>query len=103
MTTRSSRTSRSELNHFADDLVGIFGRQTKKYDAEETLPPVPEEEVGEVQNLAKVIWEFENHDMTWEHLRGMHEDGFASATRLYKDRIAISNHILEKYEPRKDS
>ncbi len=82
--------------------MGMFRRHVEKsYDEEEIqLPPVPPEEIGEVQNLAKLIWEFESHGVTWEDLRSQHERGLTSASHFYKDRIAIANHILKKYEPR---
>ena len=34
------------------------------------LPPVPPEEIGEVQNLAELIWDFENHgSLKWKEVR----------------------------------
>lgn len=83
--------------------MGMFKRHVEKsYEEDIQLPPVPPEEIGEVQNLAKLIWEFESHGVTWEELRSQHERGLTSASHFYKDRIAIANHILREYEPRKD-
>lgn len=82
--------------------MGIFSRQTKLYDPDkDDLPPVPENEIGEVQNLAELIWNFEDHGNTsWKEVRDMHERGYETASRMYKDRINLANHILERYQPR---
>lgn len=78
--------------------MGIFGKKIKS--AEMDLPPVPADEIGEVQNLADFIWDFEDHgNTTWVDIRRMHEEGFETATRMYRDRITLANHILTRYQP----
>lgn len=82
--------------------MGLFNRKEKLYDPEkDNLPPVPPEEIGEPQRLAELIWNFENHGITtWADVRRMHEEGYSVSTQMYKDRIALANHILGRYEPR---
>lgn len=79
--------------------MGIFKRQIQK--VEEELPPVPEDEVGEVQTLAALIWENEAPPSSWVELREAHEIGnYPSATDAYRKRIDLANKILERYQPR---
>lgn len=82
--------------------MGIFNRQIKGYDPDkDDLPPVPKDEIGEVQTLAERIWDFEDHGITtWPDVRNLHEQGHKVATQLYRDRITLANHILERYQPR---
>lgn len=79
--------------------MGMFGKKIR--DADMDLPPVPEDEIGEVQDLAEIIWNVEDHgNTTWKEVRRMHEEGYPTATQLYRDRIVLANKILERYQPR---